>query len=52
MKIISVPLNDRGTMARIDGCRICGKSNLEPILSFGEMPLTNALANEGALGLP
>lgn len=39
-------------MARIDGCRICGNGSLEPILSFGEMPLANALVSEGALGLP
>lgn len=39
-------------MARIDGCRICGNRSLEPILSFGEMPLANALVSEGMLGIP
>ena len=39
-------------MARIDGCRICGNRGLEPILSFGQMPLANALIQESDLGLP
>ena len=47
-----VPLDDRGTMVKIDGCRICGNRSLEPILSFGQMPLANSLIQESALGLP
>lgn len=39
-------------MAIISGCRICGYSSLEQILSFGEVPLANALVREDALGLP
>ena len=31
----------------IDGCRICGNKNLEPIFSFGEMPLVNNLVKDG-----
>lgn len=37
---------------RIAGCRICGNETLEPILSFGEMPLANALVKDSDLGQP
>jgi SAM-dependent methyltransferase len=32
----------------ISGCRSCGSSDLEPILSFGEMPLADRLVEPGA----
>ena len=38
-------------MTRIAGCRVCGESSLLPVLSFGEMPLANALVPEEDLGL-
>ena len=36
----------------ISKCRLCGESKLEPVLSFGSVPLANALLTEEELGSP
>lgn len=35
----------------LDACRSCGSSDLQDVLSLGEMPLANALLTEDQLGL-
>ena len=39
-------------MARIEACRSCGHSDLEPILDLGETPLADRLVTESRLGEP
>lgn len=39
-------------MPRIEACRSCGRSNLEPILDLGETPLADRLVTEARLGEP
>lgn len=36
-------------MSTIEGCRICNSRSLRPVLSFGNMPLVNALLTEDEL---
>ncbi len=39
-------------MSRVSGCRSCGSTRLEIVLSLGETPLANALLREEDLGCP
>jgi hypothetical protein len=39
-------------MSRIDACRSCGGSKLEPLLSLGHVPLANSLLTAEALARP
>jgi hypothetical protein len=41
---------DRAVYTEITGCRSCGSSDLQPVLSLGETPLADALVTEEQLG--
>lgn len=48
----SVPQDEVKQSARVTGCRSCGSSELEVILTLGRTPLANALLTAEQLGLP
>ncbi|MFX1499967.1 MAG: hypothetical protein ACFFDH_03280 [Promethearchaeota archaeon] len=39
-------MNNPEPYMQISGCRSCGNPNLEPIISFGNTPLADALLKE------
>jgi SAM-dependent methyltransferase len=50
--IAPAPIETRAPYNRITGCRACGSTDLEPILSLGETPLANALLTAELLDEP
>ena len=45
-------MNNPKPYTQISGCRSCGKTDLEPVISFGHTPIADALLKEEQLGLP